>query len=298
MLVSDAIEDVRRLLFSGQREERNILSAQMLSNATTLTCTYPLGSIARGSKLSIELEDMYVWDKSSLTVSPIHRGQWGTTAVTHAAGTVIHVNPKFSNYEIYKALADEIISLGSPATGLYYVATTELAYNPVISGYNFADNSILDVLEVQYSIPGPSREYPHSQDWELSRAMSDEFTDETAIFVRDAYPTSTVLVKGKFGFSPLAAALSTDFSTTNLWSTMYDIPIIGAAWRLASRREVRRNFDEVQGDTRRADEVPPGANLGGARELYRLRQERIREEAIRLSQQFPTHSHRYPYAIR
>lgn len=298
MLVSDLIEETRRLLFTGAREERNKLNGAVTNVATTLTCTYPLGSISRGSKLSIDLEDMYVWDTSSLTVSPIDRGQYGSIAAAHTSLSTIHVNPKFSNWEIFNAVNDEINDLSSPMNGLYYIGVDEIEYNPSIQGYSYLATGLLDIYDVQYEVTGPSLAWYQSADYELSRNMGANFAAGSALFIRDAYPHRSVLVKGKFAFTELAPAMTTNLTTSNVPSTAYDILSLGAAMRLTAPREIRRNFNEVQGDTRRAEEVPPGANLGGSRELARLRNDRIRAERARLSLINPTRANRYPFSIR
>jgi hypothetical protein len=292
--VADLIEETRRLLFTGQREERNKLTAAINASVTTLTCTYPMSAIQRGAKLSINLEDLYVWDIAS-QVATVERGQFGSTPASHLINAIINVNPKFSNFEILNAINDEIVSLSSPVNGLYSIATTELTYNAAIFGYNFAAGSVLDILEVRYSVPGTSGEYLLSNDYGLIRNLSDEYAAGSAIYVRDAYPGRTVLVTAKTSFTQLAAAMTTDTSTTGVPTTALDILSLGAAWRLTAPREIKRNFDEVQGDTRRAQEVPPGANLGGSRELQRLRAIRIQEEAARLRQANPLTMPRYPY---
>ena len=295
MLVSELIEQTRSLIFGGSREERNKLASSPSASATSITVTYPLNQITRGAKLSIELEDIYVWDATGTTVSPIDRGQWGSTATGHVVGASIHVNPKFSNWDIFKAINAEIVSLSSPVNGLYKVATTEIVYNPVISGYEYTATDLLSVIEVRYGTFGPSREYLLSNDWEFSRDMSDEFTTGAAIFVRDAVVGRPVLIKGKFAFTQLPVSMTADTSVTGIPTTALDILPLGAAWRLTSSLEVSRNFTSAQGDTRRANEVPPGAELGGARELGRLRDIRIREEAARLNEKYPHRSPRFPY---
>ena len=295
MLVSELIEETRRLLFSGQREERNKLASGITAPATTLDISYPLGQITRGAKLSINLEDIYVWDASALTITAMDRGQWGSTAINHSAGAVIHVNPKFSNWEIFNAINDELNSLASPANGLYRVATTELVYNPVISGYEYTSTDLLSVFEVRYGTHGPSREYLRSNDWEFSSDLSDEFVGGSAIFVRDAVVGQPVLIKGKFSFTPVPASTVADAADSGLPETAMDILSLGAAWRLTAPMEVSRNFTSAQGDTRRANEVPPGGQLGASRELGRLREIRIREEAARLASQYPVRSPRFPY---
>lgn len=295
MLVSDIIEETRRLLFTGGVEERNKLANLLPTAATSASFTYSMGSIDRGAKLSIDLEDIYVWDKSSQTAT-IDRGQFGSVAADHSAGSIAYVNPKFSNWEIFKAVNTELVSLSSPANGLFTVTDYPLTFNPVIQGYDFP-YPVLDIYQVRYTTPGPTQDWYISQDWEFTNNSGADFASDQAIFIRDAYPNQPVIVKVKSAFTQLTANLATDISTSGLPSTAYDILSIGAAYRLTLPREVRRNFDEVQGDTRRAQEVPPGANLGGSRELARLRQERIKEEASRLSVKYPAHSPRYPFVV-
>ena len=295
MLVSELIEETRRLLFGGQREERNKLTSDISLSDTSLAITYPIGQITRGTKLSLDLEDIYVWAASGSTVSPIDRGQWGSIASSHTAGDTINVNPKFSNWEIFNALNNEIVSLSSPVNGLYQVVTTELTYNPVINGYAYSNDDLIAVIEVRYGVYGPSREYLLSRDWDFSPNLATEFPGGSAIFVRDAVPGKPVLVTGKFAFAPLSASMTGTSAATGVPDSALDILSLGAAWQLTSSLEVSRNFTTAQGDTRRASEVPAGAELGASRELGRLHDMRVREEASRLDAKYPNRSDRFPY---
>jgi hypothetical protein len=69
--------------------------------------------------------------------------------------------------------------------------------------------------------------------------------------------------------------------------TLDDLLSIGAQMRLVAPREVKRNFTESQGDTRRAEEVPSGAVANSMIQLQRLRRDRIQAEAARLNRQHP-----------
>lgn len=297
MLVSELIEETRRILFSGQREERNKLTDDIVPEDTSLTVTYDVGSITRGTKLSIDFEDIYVWDKSSQVIGPVDRGQFGSTSAYHYAGAIIHVNPKFSNNEIYNAINDELSSLSTPANGVYIPYSYEFDYNPTIEGYAISD-SIIDVIDVRYRLPGAAKAWEYSTDWDIEKLSSTtDFPGGVSLRLRDAYPGQPVIIRVKFAFPTLTKAMTWDTSFQIIPDNILDILTIGAAWRLVSSREVRRNFDEVQGDTRRAGEVPPGANLGAARELGRIRQQRINEEASRLSQLYPQRSRRYPFIV-
>lgn len=296
MLLTDLIEETRRLLFTGQREERNKLAADLSFSATTIPFLYPLGSINRGCKLSIDLEDIYVWGINNQSATPVDRGQWGTIAAAHVASTVqVNVNPKFSNYEIYAAINNIIQDLSTPDNGLYYMVETELTFNSTINGYDFPYATALDIYEVRYAIPGPSNFWPVSREWELSRNMGPEFASNTALFLKDAFPNRSVVVKVKLPFTILAASMTADVATTFIPDTALNLLSIGAAYRLTLPREVKRNFDEIQGDTRRNTEVPPGANLGAARELGRLYKDGVTGEAARLNKLYPEFANRRPY---
>lgn len=295
MLVSSLISQTRRFLFSGSVEERNQLAESLTTVPETLTVRWDVGSIDKGAKISINLEDMYVWGKSSQVIT-VSRGQFGSSVSTHNIYDTIYVNPRFSPFEILTAINTEIVSLSSPANGLYTVANYELDYNPVTRGYDFP-HAVLDVFDVQYTLPGPGLDWFPSQDWDFQRNAGSDFASTTALFVRDAYPNQPINVLAKVALQQLPLSLIANTSSYATPDDYLDILSIGAAYRLTAPREVRRNFDEVQGDTRRADEVPPGANLGASRELGRLRQERIREEAAKLSVKYPMRSPRYPFIV-
>jgi hypothetical protein len=68
---------------------------------------------------------------------------------------------------------------------------------------------------------------------------------------------------------------------------MEDIVEMGVMARMLSVREVKRNFIESQGDTRRSDEVPAGSIANSVTNILRLRRDRIIAEASKLARQYP-----------
>jgi hypothetical protein len=66
-----------------------------------------------------------------------------------------------------------------------------------------------------------------------------------------------------------------------------DILVVGAQIRLIAPREIKRNFTESQGDTRRADEVSAGAVSNSIVSMLRMRRDRITAEASKLTRQYP-----------
>ncbi len=88
-------------------------------------------------------------------------------------------------------------------------------------------------------------------------------------------------------FNPLSTTTDqTVTTTTGLEATALDLPPLGAALVLMSDREASRNQISAQGDTRRAEEVPPGSNAAMMASLARLRQNRIMAESGRLLERY------------
>jgi len=94
-------------------------------------------------------------------------------------------------------------------------------------------------------------------------------------------------VRYKAPFTRVSTVSDSLQSVANLPVTMEDILEMGVMSRMLSTREVKRNFIESQGDTRRSDEVPPGAMRDSFSNILRLRRDRIIAEAAKLARQYP-----------
>ena len=75
-------------------------------------------------------------------------------------------------------------------------------------------------------------------------------------------------------------------SQTGMTKTMLDIPPLGAEIQLTLPREIKRNFMESQPDPRKAPEVPSLAVANSVQALTILYNQRVSEEAGRLSRQY------------
>lgn len=284
------IDQTKAHLYRGFREQLNQLAADAASGATSLSFVYDLGGIAPGARVSVGLEDYHVWDATPSTkTATVQPGMYGSTTSAHSKNDIVVVNPKFSDQEILQAINDDLIDLCAPSNGLFQVKTATLTFNPSNSGYDLTGVTNVDgIIEVKWKQLGSSRNWPTLRAWAVKRNLpTTDFASGKALFVYDYIdPGVSIVVSYKAPFGTLAA-LTDDVATTGLPTTATDLPPLGAAIRLTAGREVHRNFDEVQGETRRAEQVPPGANLHSADALRQLRKERIIAEAERLSQQYP-----------
>lgn len=288
------IDATRSRLLNGFSEQRNKLASAYTIGSGTLTFTYPLAGLTAGSRISIGLNTFYVWSVAGTTAT-VSGGEEGSTDAIASSGAIVRVNPHFTDNDIWNELTSDLGDLSSPANGMYGIGTVDLTYNPVLVGYDLgsiADNCI-DVYEVKYLTPGPSKDNKriHTDKWRLNRNANttSQFSSGFGIQLYEpAYPGFNLRVVYKSVFT-MPSALTTNVSVSGLQPSAFDLPPIGAALRLMSGREIKRNFTESQGDTRRATEVPPGAIAQSSNGLARLRQTRISSEAARLNALYPSY---------
>lgn len=286
------IDECLRHLLSGTREQLNRLATGYTAAGTSLRCTYDLDGIKPGAVVGVDLELFYVWDVNESTKTATVTGaHLGSTAANHSQDAIVTVNPRFSRFGLFTALNQDLLDLSSPENGLYRVRTVDLTYNSAIQGYDLTSvTDLLDILEVKRDTSGPSNTWPVIQrsGWDLKRDLpaSDFASGLGLILYQHAESGRTIRVSYKAPFGQFTTVADTH-TTVGLPDTAVDIPPMGAASRLAFPREIARNFFETQGDTRRAEEVPPSAVGNSMRNLVALRQQRIIAEAARLAQRYP-----------
>jgi hypothetical protein len=280
-------------LLTGQREVRNVLTNPIDTSETGLSLDYATRTALEGARLGIDFEDMYVVtaDAGALTATVI-RGQWGTAGATHAAGATVWVNPKWSRAQLLRAVNKELQSLSG--AGLYQMVTVDLTFNSQISGYDMTDvnpDDVQSIYEIMADYPGPQNSPVPISSFRLLRdAQTADFPSGMGILLNEpGHPGHTVRVTYKTRFTQVSTAdAATDLATTSgLDVDAHDLLSIGAAINLISGAEIRRSQWGAQPDTRRAEEVPPGATLQSARGLIALREQRIREEKARLARRYP-----------
>lgn len=285
---SQLISRARKRLYTEVRDERDRLASSMDADDTAITVETGVSGIQRGATLSIDLEELYVWDVSGANVT-VSRGEDDSTAATHADNATVYVNPKFSGFAILTAINEELDALSSD--GLFKVTTAPLTYQAGTDGYDITSaTDIIDILSVQYDTnDGTDRWATVPRDgWRLRRNLSaSDFASGMALFVNDyVEPGQAMRVTYKTSYSSLSTMADNVETTSGLHAQAHDILPIGAAIRLTAGGEVARNFLD-QWDTRRADEVPPQSRLGSMRALLNLRQQRIESEKARLLAKYP-----------
>ena len=277
-----------RQLLSGTVEERNKLATTVTSADTSIVLSYDLGGFREGSVIEIESELMYVWESATATKTlTVERGYDGTTAAAHTSGVLATVNPRFPRQQMLDALNADIDDLSSTVNGLFRVVAQDISYNGSDRQINITSaTGIIDLLDVRLRYLAD--DFPVIRNVRLQRNLpTADFPSGFAIVFDEPVMAGTLRVVTKREFTRASTESSDLQSACFVPQSCEDILEMGVLLRMMNGREIKRNFIESQGDTRRSDEVPAGSTRDSLTNIQRLRRERIVAEAARLKQQYP-----------
>ncbi len=277
-----------RQLLSGTIEERNELATTVNTAVTSIVLSYDLGGFRAGSVVEIESEMMYVWEATAATKTlTVTRGFDGTTAASHTSGTLATVNPRFPRQQMLDALNADIDDLSSTVNGLFRVVAQDISYNGTNRQINLTSaTKVIDLLDVRLRYL--STDFPVIRKVRLQRDLpTADFASGLAIVFDEPVMAGTLRVVTKREFTRASSEASDVQTVCFVPETCEDILEMGVILRMMNGREIKRNFIESQGDTRRSDEVPSGSTRDSLTNIQRLRRERIVSEAARLKQQYP-----------
>jgi hypothetical protein len=286
--VATVLNRASRQMLAGVVEERNKLASSLNDSATSVVLSYDLGGFRAGSVFEIESELFYVWEANTASKTlTVERGFNGTTAAAHSANVLVTLNPRFPRAQMLDAVNGELDDLSSTMNGLFRVVTTDLTYNGSDRQINITSSgTIIELLDARLRYLAD--DYPVLNSTRLQTGLpTTDFASGNTLVFDEPVMAGTVRVRYKAPFVR-ATSESSDLTTDCfLPATCEDIVEAGVVIRMMNGREIKRNFVESQGDTRRADEVPPGSIRDSISNLVRLRRDRIIAEAARLKAQYP-----------
>lgn len=283
------IDRTRRQLLSGVVEERNKLASTINLTASSVVLSYDLAGARSGAVIEIDAEQMYVWEANDGTKTlTVERGYNGTTPASHMSGAVVTVNPRFPRAHVFEAINDELADLASPAHGLFRVVNLDVKYNGSDRQFPIQiSTDIIDLIEVRWRYM--SDDYRLVNGVKLLRNLpTKDFNTGVGLQIDADIPNCDLRIVCKVPFTKAHSENDDLQVNCGFPASAEDIVIMGAQIRLMSSREIKRNFTESQGDTRRSDEVPAGAVGNSVTNLLRLRRDRITAEAAKLNRQYPT----------
>jgi hypothetical protein len=281
------IDRVAGELLAGTVEERNKLASPIGVSDTTLTFTYPLSGLRENTVFEIGGEQFYIWtSNTSAKTVDVERAFNGTTAVSHAVNAIATVNPRFPRAQTLNQLNAELADLSSPMNGLFQMKTVDLSYNGSDRMVNLTGvTDLIDLYDARLRYLND--DYPVLRNVRLMRDLpTSDFASGNALVFDAPVRAGTIRVLYKAAYG-LFSAESDTLASVGGTDTLDDLLTVGAQMRMMANREIKRNFTESQGDTRRAEEVPAGAVANSMIQLQRLRRDRIQAEAARLNRQYP-----------
>lgn len=289
--VASLTEQVRQRLSPGQRPSLNKLATTIDADDTTFAVTYD--GISERHRLSIDLEDIYVWAATAATktVDDCVRGFNGSTAAAHTSGALVYDNAEFSPFEILRAVNETLQAL--PGEGIYKFTTVDLTGSASAVGYDLTSvGNLLGVHRVRYEDFGSQNAWvtvPREM-WTVRQSMpTGDFASGESLSVYDSVaPGQTLEVLYKTVFTELTTLAQDVEAISGLPASMHTLLIVGAALRLTQGRPSVRARLDAQGTTRRPEEVTTNDTRAAAsplelewqRAIQRAKREQTRRHGV------------------
>jgi hypothetical protein len=263
---------------------------------TTTSTNIVVGSQSNLAKGIIEIDDELIWidnfDKANnqLVVAPgFGRGYMGTTASPHAQYAQVTLAPTFPRVTIKKAINDTIRSLYPK---LFAVGSTTFTFNAAQVTYPLPDDA-REVLYMSWQTTGSSKEWLPIRKWRFDPlANASTFnTQKTINLYENIQPGRTVKVWYTMVPDTMDANTDDFVDVTGLPDSCQDVVVYGACYRLLSFIDAGRiNLSSAEADLNDT-KIPASAGASASKYVFALFQQRLQEEALKLSDQFPIRIH-------
>jgi len=290
------IDEVRSNLQGYTLRQDRITYVANAGGLTTTSASIQVGSADNLAKGVIEIDDELIWidsfNKTNNTLNVIPgfgRGYQGTTAAPHAQYAQVTLAPTFPRITIKKAINDTINGLYPKLWG---VASTTFTYNASQVTYALPDD-VENVLYVSWQTTGSSQEWLPVNRWRadgMANIATFNSTNTINIY-ENIQPGRTVQVYYAVEANTLDSSTDDFADVSGLPESSYDVVTLGAAYKLLSYIDAGRiNLSSAEADF--ADsKIPSTAGAGASRYVFALFQQRLNDEALKLSDKFPIRLH-------
>lgn len=293
---NDLVDEVRANLQGYTLRQDRITYITNSGGITTTSTNITVGSQSNLAKGIVEIDDELIWidtfDKQNnqLVVAPgFGRGYLGTTASPHAQYAQVTLAPTFPRVNIKKALNDTIRSLYPK---LFAVGSTTFTFNAAQVTYPLPDDC-REVLYMSWQTTGSSKEWLPIRKWRFDPlANTPTFnTQKTINLYENIQPGRTVKVWYTMVPDTMDANTDDFVDVTGLPDSCQDVVVYGACYRLLSFIDAGRiNLSSAEADLNDS-KIPSSAGSSASKYVFALFQQRLQEEALKLSDQFPIRIH-------
>lgn len=276
------------------RQDRTThLTSELSSTGLSLS----LSSVQNIGKGSIEIDDELIWidtyDRisSTATAAPYGRGFQGTTAALHPVNSKVTIAPTFPRQSVKTAINEAIEGL---YPSLYAIGTYTFTYNTTVNTYALPAE-VQSIQSISWSTIGPTKEWLPLRNWRQdSMANTASFPTGNTITIYDNVDSGRTI---QITYTKIPTSLSNSASNavfetvTGLASSVKDVVVYGAAYRLASFMDAGRlNYSSAEADN--ADtKIQYGSGASNSRFFLALYTQRLKEESAKLKDLYPTRIH-------
>ena len=286
--IGDLVADVRRRVYGSMTENVNLVQTPAIAGQVSLRLELGVDGIQKGMLISSGLnvwfvKGVYSTDNTVFVIPGYDNSPQGAVA----AGDMVYVRPRMTDWYAFNAINDQLRSLSSPDAGLYRIGTWVANVDPTYQTYVVPEAALTmtNILRVRWRWPGTTDVWkdmaPRHYRWNYS-------TVQNVVRLLTSIPSGTEIEFTYKAPFTLATSLADDpVADCGLSDSMLDIPSLGAAVELLQTTESRRTQVTAQGDSRRPGEVPVSSNSSIAGQLQRMYKSRVQEEMSRLVTRIP-----------
>lgn len=294
--VSTVVERVRRQLNSTVRMEVNVLGSSCTDSETVLTLAHPLTESTRnGGILSIDNELMRIISVSAVAQEVTVLRAWqDSEAAAHDVGTEVLVNPRWTLFDIFDAMFQEIDSW---APDIFTVEHVTMPTTDCTEALELASDyaEAIGVVSVRRN---------WTTDEEVTVWPELAFTLQRGGVGWTGAPTTGLLVRFNSLHKRVYAGnvlitigmpyTSTDITMATVLSTdkgigasLLELIELGVKYRLMLDDETGKSARNAQDEPRRNEDVPPGAAMSLGQVLAQRYERRRAAEVIKFRTRYP-----------
>jgi len=263
--------------------------------ATSGDLTLKVASTDNIGKGIVEIDDEMMWvdgydrQSNTITIAPFGRGYNATVAVAHDVNSKVVITPTYPRQAVKRAIND---TLNATYPKVFSVGSTAVSFLASRTTYPVPAEAV-QILSMAWQTVGPTLEWLPIRQWRWDPiAYAPSFaTGKTVSIYDNVLPGRTINII--YSHMPINMVNNSDDfeTTTGLPSSMRDVVIYGASWRLASYIDPARisitspQSDEL--DSKR----PYGTGTNVTKQLQNLYLQRLEEESLKQKLQYPTRVH-------
>ena len=269
---------------------RSMLSASLGNELSRLAQAYVPGDptirlahdkrIPDGGVVSVGLTTLVAASSTTGNEVQVVPGIDGSPDQSAPQGTLVHLRPRHTTWQIFREIDSTISEISSPTNGLYGLSTEQFPVDTVDGTYTLS-SAPLKVVRVRYLRPGSDDEW-----YDLAFDYRPAAGGSPTVRASGAPGGTTVEIVTAHPFLQ-PERLGDTLTSLNIPDSYARLLAVGAARTLSLATESRRSQPFSQGDPRRAEEVPLSGNAMVYDRLQRTFKQLVADERSRLIQQHP-----------